>query len=78
MGFEPHKRPLKLKAVNDFANRMKSILDEVQVALAKSKDDMACYYNQRQTPALKFTVGKKVFLEASDISTTRPTKKFAH
>ena len=78
MGFEPHKRPSKLEAVNDFTNRMKSTLDEVWVALAKSKDDMACYYNQWWTPAQKFTVGEKVFLEALDISTTRPTKKFAH
>jgi hypothetical protein len=39
---------------------------------------MARYYNQQQTPAPKFEVGKKVFLNASDISTTCPTKKFAH
>ena len=78
MGFKPHEWPLKLKAVNKFANRMKSTLDKAQAALVKSKDDMACYYNQRWTPAPKFTAGKKVFLDASDISTTRPMKKFAH
>jgi hypothetical protein len=78
MGFEPDQRPLKLEEVNKFADRMKSTLDEAQAALAKSKDDMARYYNQRRTPALKFTVGEKVFLDASDISTTRPTKKFTH
>jgi hypothetical protein len=46
--------------------------------MAKSKDDMARYYNQRQTPPPTFEVGEKVFLDASDISTTRPMKKFAH
>jgi hypothetical protein len=55
---------------------MKSTLDEAQAALAKSKDDMARYYNQRRTP--KFVIGDKDFLEALDISTMRPTKKFAH
>lgn len=57
---------------------MKSTLDKGWAALVKSKDDMARYYNQHQTPALKFAVGEKVFLDASDISTTRPMKKFTH
>jgi hypothetical protein len=78
MGFEPNQRPSKVEAVNEFADRMKSSLDEARAALAKSKEDMARYYNQRRTPAPKFAVGEKVFLDASDISTTRPTKKFAH
>ena len=78
MGFEPNQRPLKLEAVNEFADWMKSTLDEARSALAKSKDDMARYYNQRRTPAPTFAVGEKVFLDATDISTTRPSKKFAH
>jgi hypothetical protein len=78
MGFEPDQRPSKLEVVNKFVNRMKSTLDEAWAVLAKSKDDMARYYNQRRTPAPKFVVGKKVFLDTSDIHTTRPTKKFAH
>ena len=51
---------------------------QARAALAKSKDDMARYYNQRRTPAPTFVAGEKVYLDASDISTTRPTKKFAH
>jgi hypothetical protein len=78
MGFEPHQWPSKVEAVNEFAERMKSTLDEARAALAKSKEDMARYYNQCRTPAPNFAVGEKVFLDASDISTTRPTKKFAH
>jgi Chromo (CHRromatin Organisation MOdifier) domain len=57
---------------------MKSTLEEARAALTKSKDDMARYYNQRRTPAPTFEVGEKVFLDATDISTTRPTKKFTH
>jgi hypothetical protein len=78
MGFEPNQRSSKLEAVNKFADRMKSSLNEAWAALTKSKEDMAQYYNQHQTPAPNFTAGKKVFLDASDISTTQPTKKFAH
>jgi RNase H-like domain found in reverse transcriptase/Reverse transcriptase (RNA-dependent DNA polymerase)/Integrase zinc binding domain/Chromo (CHRromatin Organisation MOdifier) domain/Retroviral aspartyl protease len=78
MGFEPNQPPSKVEAVNVFAERMKSTLEESRAALAKSKDDMARYYNQRRTPAPKFEVGDKVFLDATDITTTRPSKKFAH
>jgi hypothetical protein len=46
MGFKPDQRPSKLKAVNKFIDWMKSTLDEAWTALAKSKDDMARYYNQ--------------------------------
>jgi hypothetical protein len=46
MGFEPDQRPSKLEAVNEFIDQMKLTLDEARAALAKSKDDMARYYNQ--------------------------------
>jgi hypothetical protein len=78
MGFEPNQRSSKLEAVNEFADQMKSSLDEARAALTKLKEDMAQYYNQCRTPAPNFAVGEKVFLDASDISTTQPTKKFAH
>ena len=78
MGFEPGQQPSKLEAINEFASCMKSTLDEACMALTKSKDDMARYYNQRQTPAPTFVAGEKVYLDASDISTTRPNEKFAH
>ena len=69
---------MKLKAISEFAECMKSILDEACAALAKSKDDMARYYNQQRTLAPTFMAGKKVYLNESDISTMRPTKKFMH
>ena len=78
MGFEPGQQPLKLEAMNKFVDHMKSTLDEAHAALAKSKDDMARYYNQQRTPAPTFIASEKVYLDALDISTMRPTKKFAH
>jgi len=57
---------------------MKDTLSKAWVALAKSKDDMACYYNQCCTPAPTFTAGDKVFLDTSDICTTCPSKKLLH
>jgi hypothetical protein len=46
VGFKPNQPLSKLEAVNEFTERMKSTLDEAQVALTKSKDEMARYYNQ--------------------------------
>jgi hypothetical protein len=78
MGFEPHQSPSKVEAVNEFTDRMKSTLEEAKSALAKAKDDMARYYNQRRTPAPVYQPGDKVYLDAADIHTTRPSKKLSH
>jgi len=78
MGFEPVQSPTKVEAVSEFMNHMKDTLSKARAALAKSKDDMAHYYNQHRMPAPMFTVGDKVFLDASNICTTRPSKKLSH
>ena len=78
MGFEPAQSPTKVEAVLEFVNCIKDTLSEAWAALAKSKNDMACYYNQCCTPAPIFTAGDKVFLDASDIRTTHPSKKLLH
>src|SRR6266568_3324861 len=78
MGFEPHQPQSKVEAVNEFMDRMKSALEEAKSALRKAKDDMAQYYNWRCIPALMFTPGDNVYLDASDIQTTWPSKKLSH
>ena len=57
---------------------MDSMLSEARSALAKAKEDMARYYNQRQDPALEYHIGDRVYLDASDIHTTCPSQKLAH
>jgi hypothetical protein len=69
---------LHVEAVNEFTDRMKDTLSEAQATLMKSKDDMARYYNQHCKPTPTFAVGEKVFLDSSDINTTRPSKKLSH
>jgi len=70
MGFEPHQPPSRVEAVNEFTDRMKTTLEEARAALAKAKDEMARYYNQRRTPAPVFAPGDYVYLDATDIHTT--------
>jgi len=78
MGFEPVQQPSKVKAVSEFTDHMKDTLSEACAALAKSKNNMACYYNQHCRPAPIFAAGNKVFLDASKIHTTHPLKKLSH
>jgi hypothetical protein len=78
MGFEPDQPPSRLESVNEFTDRMRSTLEEAKAALAKSKDDMTRYYNQKRTKAPEYKPGDKVYLDASDIQTTRPSRKLSH
>ena len=64
--------------MNEFTEQMQSTLEEAKSALAKSKDDMARYYDQRHVPALEYQPGDKVYPDASDVSTTHPSKKLSH
>ena len=78
MGFEPDQHRSHIESVNEFKTRMEDALNEAKAALVKSKDDMAKYYDWRRTPALEYQPGDKVYLDASDIHTTRPSRKLSH
>ena len=78
MGFEPDQRQSRVESVNKFKTRTEAALEEAKAALVKSKDDMAEYYDRRRTPALEYQPGDRVFLDASDIHTTRPSRKLSH
>ena len=45
MGFEPGQWKSHLETVNEFKEWMEDALEEAKAALAKSKDDMAKYYD---------------------------------
>jgi hypothetical protein len=54
-------------------------LEEARGTLRKSKEEMAhYYYNRQRTPAPEYKPGDKVFLDASDIKTMRPSQKLGH
>ena len=78
MGFEPNQHQSHLETVNKFKEWMKDTLDEAKAALIKSKDEMAKYYDQKRVLAPDFQPGDKVYLDASDIQTTQPSKKLSH
>jgi hypothetical protein len=77
MGFEPRQVRSRVFAVNEFAGEMAKGLEEAKAALTKAKDEYAMYYNRRRIPAPVFAVGDMVWLDSSDIHTTRPSAKLA-
>ena len=78
MGFEPQQPRSHMESVNDFKDHMAKGLEESKAALTKAKKEYTLYYNRRRTPAPEFKAGDMVYLDASDIKTTRPSAKLAH
>ena len=78
MGFEPSQVPSRLETVNEFMERMKSATEEAKSAICKAREDMTQYYNWKRTPAPMYKPGDWVYLDASDIKTTRPSLKLSH
>ena len=74
VGLEPHKDS-KVEKAEEFATQMKETWTKAQASLRLAKEDMAQYYNERHKPTPSYDVGNKVWLDASNISTMRPTKK---
>jgi len=78
MGFEPRQNHSDLETVNEFTERMRMAIEEAKSAICKVQEDMKRYYDRRRTPALVFNPDDKVFLDASDIQTTRPLQKLSY
>jgi len=78
MGFEPRQDPSSLETVNEFTKRMESTTEKAKFAIRKAQEDMTRYYNRRRSPAPVFQPGDRVYLDVSDIKTTRPSPKLSH
>ena len=78
MGFEPSSGRSGIESANEFRDRIASGVSEAKAALVKAKEEYKRYYDRRRTPAPDIKVGDKVWLDASDIQTTRPSEKLSH
>src|SRR6202795_2271425 len=78
MGFEPRQPGADPEPADEFAARMSAEAEEAQAALTKAKEEYAQYYNRRRTSAPEYKPGDRVWLDSSNIQTTRPSAKLAH
>jgi len=54
---------------------MKTVHEEAQVALSKSRDDMTHYADFHRREALEYKVGDKVWLSTKNLNVDRPSHK---
>jgi len=78
MGFEPRQNPSILETVNEFTKRIESTTKEAKSTIRKVQENIIKYYNQRRSLALIFKPGDWVYLDVSDIKTTRLSLKLSH
>jgi len=74
MGIEP-RRAGKSEPAKEFAERMKTVHEEAQAALSKSRDDMTCYADFHRGEALEYKIGDKVWLSTKNLHVDRPSRK---
>jgi hypothetical protein len=74
LGTEP-LRTTKMEAVDSFLKNIQEARKEAAAALQQAADDMARYYDQHRSEAVTYKVGDKVWLDARDLQTERPSKK---
>jgi hypothetical protein len=76
MGMEPTRQSndARIQGANDLVEAMKSVMKETEAALKAAAEDMKRFYDARHQPE-DFKVGDKVWLNAKDLTTERPSKK---
>ena len=75
LGTESPATTSKLVEVENIREVMKDIVEETRSALKLASDDMARFYNRLVKDAPELEVGGKVWLDARNIKTKKPSKK---
>jgi nucleoid DNA-binding protein len=65
----------KMPAVDEFLVEMKQMWDTVKEAMQKVAKKMKEQYDRRKKPSREYQIGDKVYLDATNVPTLRPTKK---
>jgi hypothetical protein len=64
----------RVESYDEFADRMRRVREDAEVALKGAADDMKRFYDKKHAPE-EYDVGDKVWLDAGNIVTGRPKKK---
>ena len=73
-GLEPHCK-VKSQVAQDFADNLTKAQIEAQAALTKVAKMMKTFYDKKRAEVCHYDKGDKVWLEGSNITTMRPSKK---
>ena len=64
-----------VEAANSFAERMKSTRELAQKSLENAAKDMKKYYDLHHESPIHYKIGERVWLDGSNLSSSRPSKK---
>jgi hypothetical protein len=62
----------------EFAETMKKVREEAESSMKTAAETMKHFYDKRRSDSIKYKVGDLVWLEGTNIQTTRPAKKLDH
>jgi len=65
------------ESAHEFADRMKKVRNETTTALEKAQAKMKRNYDKHRKPAPEFKVGDRVYVEATNLETNRPSRKLS-
>ena len=68
---------LTVESAEDFAQRMKTLHKQTTSALEQTAARMKKYYDRRHTVEHSFKIGDRVYLDAADLRTLRPSRKLS-
>jgi hypothetical protein len=76
LGMEPTRESNdpRIQSANDMVEKMKKVTEETESALKAAAEDMKRFYDAKHRPE-EFRVGDRVWLNAKDLTTERPSKK---
>jgi hypothetical protein len=72
------KTTSQIPAADEHAEFIKKGLEEAKASLKIAQETHKRYYDRKRRVALTFEIGDKVWLDAGNIQTDRPSKKLAH
>src|SRR5258705_2633835 len=77
MGMEP-RATTRLDSVETFVSQLTRARQDAAAALRKAAEEMKRYYDTHRGDTPKFKEGDKVWLDAKNVESGRPTKKLDH
>jgi hypothetical protein len=72
---EDTQREVRNESATEFANRMKKVREDAGAALRQAAERMKDQYDKHARPSIEYAPGAKVYLESTNLKTSRPSKK---
>ena len=68
-------KEVRNESAKEFADRMKDAREEARAALRQASERSKTNYDRHARPSIEYSPGDKVYLEATNLRTGRPSKK---